>query len=491
MAWYGTLSEPVADTIAAAWARIPGGMDDPGSMPRAGLGGAVVLHVARGWGTRRWQEAGGVAVALVEAANQRVHLGQADDATRAAWLAADSRMLMLVARRTARRDEALLRRVVQRLAGGEPGSSAIPEPVLFLRAAVAAGVIVGAVSDADHAALDAWATGLGRALEGDAAGLPAALAALAPLSDCDARDRIAAVLQPGPDVSNTACASVGWVPHWLPEVELPDDALTQAMLATLPTAGPIRSASRWLLARGGKRLRARLVLESARAVGGDPDDALALAASVEWVHTASLILDDIVDEAELRRGAPALHRLTSPTFATGVATWHLTRAALEVPGLTDTLLALLEGQRTELRHAHDLEMPLDRWVEIATLKTARLFAAAAELGAQAGGAPPRLQKRLFGFGLELGLGFQLVDDVLDVVGDEATLGKAPGQDQRAGRVSYPFLVERDAGAGPAAIEQCLAEARAHRDRAIATLGALPGDSSGLLELATRAIERRA
>lgn len=481
------LVEPVADTIATAWGRIPGGVEAPGSVPRAGLGGAIVLHTARGWGTRRWREGGDVAVALIEATNQRVHLGPPDDATRTAWLSADSRLFMLLARRTATRDAVLLRRVADRLAGGEPGASPIPEAVLFLRSAVAAGVIVGAVSDADHAALDAWAMGLGLGIGGDASGLVAAAEALSALSDCDARERLLAGLRPPAGRP----PSEGWVPHWLPPVDVPDDPLTRAMMATLPAGGPIRTASRWLVARGGKRLRARLVLEAARAVGGDPAAALPAAAAVEWVHTASLLLDDILDGADLRRGAPALHRVTSPAFATGVAMWHITRVALDRPALTPTLLALLEGQRTELRHAHDLEMPMVVWTEIATLKTARLFAAAAELGASAGGAPPRLQKRLFAFGLELGLGFQLVDDVLDVVGEQATLGKEPGQDLRAGRISYPFLVGRDEGGGPAAIDRCLGRARAHRARAIARLGTLPGDAAGLLDLATQAIERRA
>ncbi len=490
VSWYETLLQPVDAAVSAAWARIPGCPADPASVPRAGLGGAVVLHVARGWGTRRWQEAGGLAVALVEATNQRVHLGPPDEATRQAWLSADSRVLRLLATRAARGDEVLLRRVAERLAGEDVGASAVPEAVLFLRAAVAAGVIVAAVSDADHAALDAWAVGLGRAIEGEPGGLDAAKIAVHALSDCDACERLTAVLHPGPDVPAARRAGAGWAPHTLPDVALPDDELTCAMLASLPKTGPILSASRWLLARGGKRLRARLVLAAARAGGGDPAAALPVAAAIEWVHTASLILDDIVDEAELRRGAPALHRLTSPTFATGVATWHLTRAALDVPGLPDTLLALLEGQRTELRHAHDLGLTQGQWIEIASLKTARLFAAAAELGARAGGAPPRLQKRLHNFGLELGLGFQIVDDLLDVVGDQAALGKRPGQDVRAGRVSYPFLMARDHGAD-GSTDRCTEAARAHRDRAVAALGTLPGGISGIAELATMAVERRA
>ncbi|MFN7147468.1 MAG: hypothetical protein ACK4YP_27120, partial [Myxococcota bacterium] len=138
--WHDVLLAPVRDRVEAAWRRIPDGPAEPAAVPRAGLGGAVVIHVARGWGTRRWQEAGRVAVAAVEAANQRVFLGAPEGQARARWLGADLRGVLGLARQAARRDEALLRRVAARLLDGEaPGAARIPEGVLFLRGAVAAG----------------------------------------------------------------------------------------------------------------------------------------------------------------------------------------------------------------------------------------------------------------------------------------------------------------------------------------------------------------
>jgi octaprenyl-diphosphate synthase len=285
------------------------------------------------------------------------------------------------------------------------------------------------------------------------------------------------------------------------------------MDAALAGEGPLVEAARWLRARGGKRVRARMALGAARAVGGDPARALAAAAGVEWVHAASLVLDDIVDEAELRRGAAALHRATSTPFAAGVAGWLLVRTLLAdrgdagVDGLGETLLALAEGQRAELARAGDLAMSLDEWYGIATAKTARLFAHAATVGGAAVGATPAQQRALARYGEQIGLAFQIVDDLLDFVGDEGTLGKRPGQDLRAGRVTFPLLLLRDiapallASPSPDAIraglvrfgvpELCLARARAHRDRAVAALERLPGDPAELVALAHLCVERSA
>ncbi|MDP2314002.1 MAG: polyprenyl synthetase family protein, partial [Pseudomonadota bacterium] len=286
----------------------------------------------------------------------------------------------------------------------------------------------------------------------------------------------------------------------------------------------------WLAARGGKRLRARIALAAARAVGAPESTALPVAVAAEWAHTASLVLDDIIDEADLRRGAPALHRATSVPFAAGVAGWVLARTMLAVPddaapadalptdaasdapagpslaALADTLLALAEGQRAELARAGDLAMGLDDWYGIASAKTARLFSFAAVNGGAAAGATRRHQKALARYGQELGLAFQIVDDVLDYTGEEAALGKRPGQDQRTGRITFPLLLLRDAepaalDAAPDAIvaalhrhdipARCHARAVTHLDRAVAALAPLPGDTAELIALATRCVERRA
>ncbi|MDP2313138.1 MAG: hypothetical protein Q8P41_09560, partial [Pseudomonadota bacterium] len=259
--WFDPLVHPVRDRLEAAWRWLPahasaGGT--PGSAPRAGLGGAVVIHVARGWGTRRWQEIGRVAVALVEAANRQVYRGEPDALTRASWWSADLHRAHGVVRGVARRDEALLRRVALRALGGpDLGAGPVPEAVLFLRGAVAAGVLAGAVPDATHAALDRWALALGRAMERAEAGEPTgddlaeALAALADLPECDAKDRLVGILAPGPVALGAPRAVAGWAPFTLPSSALPDGPLERALLgpfpgADLPGAGPLPAAAAWL-----------------------------------------------------------------------------------------------------------------------------------------------------------------------------------------------------------------------------------------------------
>ena len=515
--WFAPLLDPVRDRVAAAWARLPH-PDAAADVPRAGLGGAVVAHVARGWGTRRWQEIGRVGITLVEGWNQHVHRGAPDDTTRTAWITADLGRAGGVVRDAARRDEALLRRVAVRLlATPDLGAERVPEAVIFLRGAVAAGVVAGKVPDGAHAGLDRWAAALGRALEagGDAeahaAAIVAAREALAGLPDCDARERFASVLDGVPAHPAAPRGLDAWVPCPVPALDAPPaDPLEALLRAPFTDAGPLPDAARWLAARGGKRLRARIALAAARAVGGPDAAAVPVALAAEWAHTASLVLDDIIDEADLRRGAPALHRVTSTPFAVGVAGWVLARTLLAAPegasDVADTLLALAEGQRAELARAGDLTMSLDDWYTIAAAKTSRLFAYAASGGGAAGGATRRQQKALARYGQELGLAFQIVDDLLDYVGDTAVLGKRAGQDQRTGRVTYPLLLLREdepdaLGAPPDALlaalhrhdvpNRCLARARAHHDHALAALVGLPGDVTELHTLATRCVERQA
>ncbi len=506
-AWFAPLLAPVAGQVAAAWNRIPGGPAHPEAVPRAGLGGALVIHIARAWGTRRWQEEGRVAVTAIEALNQRVHLGEPEAAERAAWFAADLRLVLHLARRAARRDEALLRRVGARcLARGGEGNEPVGESTLFLRAAVAAGVIVGAAPDPVHLALHAWAAAIGDWLDARAAGEadlrvpPAATAALERLPDAAARELLLSLHAPPPAGDPRAFSR--WVPLPVPPRAPPDEPFTRAMLATLAGEGALPAAGRWLASGGGKRLRAQIAVAAAVAAGGG--DALAVAAEVEWVHAASLVLDDIVDEAELRRGAPPLHRLASTPFAAGVAGWLLAHTALREPGLADAMLALAEGQRAELAHAGEPSLSRQDWYAIAAQKTARLFAAAASLGGRAAGASPAHQQQLARFGQELGLAFQIVDDLLDVVGEADALGKPPGQDLRAGRVGFPMVLLRELepvprpGEAPHAAALrlgvpalCLAQAGIHEARAVGALEGLPGDIAGLVHLARASVERRA
>ncbi len=489
--WFSVLLDPVRPQVQAAWARLP---VDAAAAPRAGLAGAIVIHVARGFGTRRWQEAGRVAVAAVEAANH--HLTRGDD-RRTAWLDLDLGPVERALRQAARRDEPLLRRVTARLLA--TAEDPMSESVGLLRGAVTAGVLAGNVPDEVHAALDVWATELGRAMEGEPWDSLEARAALAELPSCDAGERLTAVLD-APIV--VLRGSTPWAPRRVPAPSLPTDPLEASLIAPFLGSGTLPATARWLSARGGKRLRARIALAAARAVGGEPQAAAPRATAVEWAHTASLVLDDIIDEAELRRGSPPLHRVTDPPFATGAAAWVLGRVLLDTPDpgrFADALVTLAKGQRDELRRAGDATLSLDEWYTIAAAKTAKLFAYAAAGGGAAAGGTRRQQRALGRFGHELGLAFQIIDDLLDVIGDAAELGKNPGQDLRSGRMTYPVILLRDGGGEladiAAAVEDrgivplCRSRAFGHLERALEHLSGLPGDTRELLALATACVDR--
>src|SRR5690242_5778815 len=158
--WYAGLIAPVRPQVTAALRSVAENADDPFALPRAGLGGAVVVHVARGFGTRRWPSAARLGMVALESYNQRVYRAAATQAARTLWLERDVAGLRRVWRGLVKRDEPLLRRVVDRMIGARlapiaeaersgagalsiVGDDSIPEAVLFLRAAVAAGVLAG------------------------------------------------------------------------------------------------------------------------------------------------------------------------------------------------------------------------------------------------------------------------------------------------------------------------------------------------------------
>lgn len=552
--------EPARATAQAAFGRMPD-HTDPWAVPRAGLGTGVAVLVARGFGTRRWQEAMRVAAVALEGWNQRVHADPS--ASRNQWLGADAARVRRVWQALHRRDAALLDRVVLRAtAGPDLGDAALPETVIFLRGAVAAGVLCGDVPDPAHVALDRWATFAALAWEAHlgtltpegwraalhAIGLdrpwpdsPAAVArdeallALRSLADGDPVERLeaatAALGAPEPD----ARTFPAWIPRLAPPARQAVDRAeaVEAALAEVVADGSrvFRRATAYLLGQGGKRVRPLLVLAAAEACGADPATALRPAALVEWLHQASLVLDDIVDEARVRRNGPTLHHATSEPFAVGAALFVLARvrsgsADLPAPvrgAIAEAAAALADGQHTELAHTGDDQLPLATYYRIIEAKTARLFGCAATIGARCANAPERRVAALGRYGREIGLAFQVVDDVLDYTGDEATFGKRPGTDLRARKVTLPLLLLRDrldaAGRERLATvlrdpdperlrdafdgvrdqilalgvhDDCLARARTHRARAEEALEALPAGPGRdeLASLADRLVERR-
>ena len=211
----------------------------------------------------------------------------------------------------------------------------------------------------------------------------------------------------------------------------------------------IPALAQHLIAAGGKRLRPLLTVAAARLVGGEGDASLKLAAAVEFIHTATLLHDDVVDGSNLRRGKVAAHLIWGAPSSVLVGDFLFARAfelmvetgvlsALEILARASRVIA--EGEVLQLTRAHDLNLSQATYLEIISAKTAELFAAAAEAGAVAAGASAEGSAALRDYGRNLGLAFQLADDALDYGGATETLGKNAGDDFREGKATLPLLL---------------------------------------------------
>jgi octaprenyl-diphosphate synthase len=216
-----------------------------------------------------------------------------------------------------------------------------------------------------------------------------------------------------------------------------------------------------IVAAGGKRLRPLLTLASARLcdypgeAGGSRH--IDLATCVEFIHTATLLHDDVVDESQLRRGLASANAIFGNKASVLVGDFLFARAfQLMVEDGSLAVLAILsraaatiaEGEVLQLQIQNDLSTTEDQYLAVIQGKTAALFAAACEVGAVIANRPAREQVALSLFGMNLGIAFQLVDDALDYVADQATLGKTVGDDFREGKVTLPVLAAYHAGDEP-------------------------------------------
>jgi heptaprenyl diphosphate synthase len=241
-------------------------------------------------------------------------------------------------------------------------------------------------------------------------------------------------------------------PEWVKE----DMARVEEML--VESAGKsihplVSEASTHLIKAGGKRVRPALVLLSARA-GTQWSKATDLAAAaIELVHLATLYHDDVIDETETRRGVPTVHSRWGVEVAVLAGDYLFARgcalgaqAGGEVPGiLAGAIAEVCEGQIVETASLDDPRRAVSEYLETIRRKTAALFRAASELGAATSEAALPRRAALVRFGENLGLAFQIVDDVLDLIGDPEVTGKIPGTDLREGVFTLPVLIacERD------------------------------------------------
>ncbi len=263
----------------------------------------------------------------------------------------------------------------------------------------------------------------------------------------------------------------------------------------------------------GKMLRPTLALLSGLAVRvPEPDhvedDLVTLAAVVEMIHIATLVHDDVLDEADTRRGAATLNRLRGNELAVIFGDYLISQAfhlcssldsqriALRIGEVTSTVC---EGEMLQLASRGDAELTEDTYFSIIERKTAALIGVACEMGAHLAGADEATVRRLHDFAMALGVAFQIQDDLLDVVGEQAVVGKDLGKDLEKGKVTLPVLHFLRTASGPAREEvQSLVrldrrlspDERAHITRALHAAGSIDhaqGVASGLVERATAAL----
>ena len=215
----------------------------------------------------------------------------------------------------------------------------------------------------------------------------------------------------------------------------------------------IPDLSSYIVSAGGKRMRPMLTLAAAQAVGGTSHSTHALAAAVEFIHTATLLHDDVVDESDLRRGKPAAKAVWGNSASILVGDFLFARAftlmvetgSLDILGILSNASSIIaEGEVRQLAAQGRLDLPTEDYLAIIEAKTAALFEAAARAGALSGGSEDHAAA-LASYGKNLGLAFQIVDDVLDYGGATSVIGKVVGDDFREGKVTLPVIIARRRG----------------------------------------------
>ena len=289
----------------------------------------------------------------------------------------------------------------------------------------------------------------------------------------------------------------------------------------------INQIAHYIVSAGGKRIRPRLVLLLANALDYQGPHQYTLAATVEFIHTATLLHDDVVDESMLRRGRQTANAVFGNAASVLVGDFLYSRAfqmmvsvgdmrVLDV--LADATNVIAEGEVLQLMNMHDPDLAVEEYLRVIRSKTAKLFEASARLGAMLAGAPASVEHSCAAYGRGLGTAFQLVDDLLDYDGQTHALGKNVGDDLREGKPTLPLLTAM-ARAQPAerdlirhaiahgevsrlaevvavvrrtgALDVARDVARCEAAEARACLGVLPESvyKNALLELCVRSVER--
>ncbi len=254
------------------------------------------------------------------------------------------------------------------------------------------------------------------------------------------------------------------------ELVQPDLALVEQEIGfeSVASVEAITTINQYLHAGGGKRLRPTLLLLITRLFGPSNDSARRLAAVVEMIHTATLVHDDVIDVAKTRRGRPSTNMVWGNHTSVLAGDW-LYMQAFQVAlrerhfHILDVLISLtqmmVEGELLQLERLQRLEVSEADYMELVDRKTASLFSACARLGAIAAGADDAIEANLGDFAWNLGMAFQLVDDILDFTSTEKILGKPAGNDLREGKVTLPMIyaLETASGEERRAVETVMAD----------------------------------
>ncbi len=255
-----------------------------------------------------------------------------------------------------------------------------------------------------------------------------------------------------------------------------DQVIESRLTSEVPLVGQV---ARYIIHSGGKRLRPVLLLLASGAIGSQHPDRFAMAAVVEFIHTATLLHDDVVDESTLRRGKQTANEIFGNAASVLVGDFLYSRAFQMMVDannmaimrtLADATNVIAEGEVLQLMHMRNAEITEADYLRVIRSKTAKLFEASCRLAAQLEGAPALIETQLATYGQAIGTAFQIIDDILDYEGDAEELGKNLGDDLREGKTTLPVI--------------CALQAANSADRERLIYAITSGDLASLPELIT-------
>ncbi len=216
----------------------------------------------------------------------------------------------------------------------------------------------------------------------------------------------------------------------------------------------IRTIGEYIISAGGKRMRPAMVLMVANALGYKGNLHHILAAVIEFIHTSTLLHDDVVDESDMRRGRETANAVFGNAASVLVGDYLYSRSfemMVEVDSmrvmqiLSQATTVIAEGEVLQLLNVHDPDVTVERYLQVVRYKTAKLFEAATQVAAVIAGASPEVEEAAAAYGRHVGTAFQLIDDVLDYSGSAESLGKNVGDDLREGKPTLPLIRVMEVG----------------------------------------------